>query len=45
MKKDEMIKLLKDKYGVADDELVDKNGNFLTNKKLQEMIDEKEREQ
>lgn len=45
MKKDEMIKLLKDKYGVADEELVDKNGNFLTNKKLQEMIAVKEQEE
>lgn len=40
-----MIKLLKDKYGVADEELVDKNGNFLTNKKLQEMIAVKEQEE
>ena len=45
MKKDEMIKLLKDKYGVADEERVDKNGNTLTNKKLQEMIAVKEQEE
>lgn len=45
MRKDEMIKLLKDKYGVADEELVDKNGNTLTNKKLQEIIAVKEQEE